>query len=553
MGVIDAYRRVLRNGPLSRLLLGEFVSSIGDWLYLVALLVIIWDLSNDPVVLGIVGAARILPYIFLSIPAGIVADRFDRRLVLLTTDIIRGVLMVVIAGVILAGLPVILVVILAIIATCFSAFFSPAIGAYLPSLVNDESELGPANSAWSSLDNLAFFIGPALAAVILGIFNSIAFAILLDAVTFAFVAVILWRLPAGRPRTATEPKSEPGAPPSSGRQKLADAYRPIRRPLSGLIVLNLATGFVFGGLGVMTVILATDIYQTGEAGTGLLNSAIGVGGVVGALIAGALVLRRRLGPPLIVGALLMMIGLIALGDVNSFGVAMGAIALASGASLLLEIISTTLLQRIVPDELRGRTIGIMETVAIAAYSVGAFVMPVFGASNPAVVLTASGVIVTVAGVVCVVLLGRYAVQALDVPAAVRRIADVDLFGGLPPANLESAMRAATVRDVAAGTIIIRQGDEADFFYVIDQGRVEVTQAAGDGAKPRVLRQMGAGEVFGEIGLLSGIPRTATVTALTTAKLAVLDKEAFLELVSSGSGLTYRLLDLHRGGVQAAEG
>jgi len=129
MGVIDAYRRVLRNGPLTRLLLGEFVSSIGDWLYLVALLVVIWDISNDPVVLGIVGAARILPYIVLSIPAGIVADRFDRRLVLLTTDVIRGVIMLLIAAVVIAGLPVILVVVLAVIATCFSAFFSPAIGA----------------------------------------------------------------------------------------------------------------------------------------------------------------------------------------------------------------------------------------------------------------------------------------------------------------------------------------------------------------------------------------------------------------------------------------
>src|SRR6476469_147096 len=168
MGVIDAYRRVLRNGPLSRLLLGEFVSSIGDCLYLVALLVIIWDLSNDPVVLGIVGAARILPYILLSIPAGIVADRYDRRLVLLTADAVRAVLMVAIAGVVLAGLPVIIVVLLSVIATCFSAFFSPAIGAYLPALVKDESELGPANSEWSSLDNLAFFIGPALGAVILG-------------------------------------------------------------------------------------------------------------------------------------------------------------------------------------------------------------------------------------------------------------------------------------------------------------------------------------------------------------------------------------------------
>src|SRR5664279_2124821 len=169
MGVIDAYRRLLRSGPLARLLFGEFISSIGDWLYLVALLVVIWDISKDPLVLGIVGAARILPYILLSIPAGIVADRFDRRLVLMTADIARGLIMLVIAAVLFAGGPIWIVVVLAVIATCFSAFFAPAIGAYLPSLVSDESELGPANSAWSSLDNLAFFIGPAFGAILLAI------------------------------------------------------------------------------------------------------------------------------------------------------------------------------------------------------------------------------------------------------------------------------------------------------------------------------------------------------------------------------------------------
>jgi MFS family permease len=88
---------VLTNGPLARLLVGEFVSSIGDWLYLVAMLVLIWNEASDPVVLGIIGAARVVPYIVLSVPAGIVADRFDRRLVLMTTDIIRGIIMVLIA------------------------------------------------------------------------------------------------------------------------------------------------------------------------------------------------------------------------------------------------------------------------------------------------------------------------------------------------------------------------------------------------------------------------------------------------------------------------
>jgi MFS family permease len=552
--VIDAYRRVLRNGPLTRLLIGEFVSSIGDWLYLVALLVVIWDLTNDPLVLGIVGAARILPYIVLSIPAGIVADRVDRRLVLLVTDVIRGVIMLAIAGVVFAGLPVYLVVVLAVIATCFSAFFSPAIGAYLPSLVKDESELGPANSAWSSLDNLAFFIGPAFGAILLGI-GGLGIAFLINALTFGVVALVLLRLPPGRPAKSVTPASEePGATETAPAPAAARVtYRSIMRPLSGLAVLNIATGFVFGGLGVLTVVLALDVFDVGEAGTGLLNSAIGVGGVVGALVAGALVLRRRLGPPLVVGAALMMVGLIVLGQVQLFTVALIAIALAAGSSLLLEIVSTTLLQRIVPDEIRGRTIGLMETTSVTAYSAGSFVLPVFGASQPALVLSASGVIMFGAGILSVVLLGRYAVQEPAVAPPIRRLAQVGLFAGLPPGRLETAMRAATVRDEKRGTVIITQGDEADYFYVVDAGRVRVTQRQPGSSSDVVLREMGEGEVFGEIGLLTRVPRTATVAAMTDVRLVALDKDSFLELVSSGPGLTYSLLDLHRGGIQPAEG
>jgi len=548
MGVIDAYRRVLRNGPLTRLLVGEFVSSIGDWLYLVALLVIIWTLSNDPLVLGIVGAARVLPYVVLSIPAGIVADRFDRRLILLTTDIIRGLLMLVIAGLVLANAPVILVVILAIVATCFATFFSPAIGAYLPTLVKDESELGPANSAWSSLDNLAFFVGPAIGALLLGL-GSLPLAFILNAATFGVVAVVLLGLPAGRP---IPPAAEEEIAKARSAPAAVVDRRSYRRPLVGLTVLNVATGFVFGGLGVITVVLALDVFHAGDAGTGLLNSAIGVGGVVGALVAGALVLRRRLAPPLVLGALLLAGGLVVLGGVDAFAFALVAMAVASGGSLLLEIVSTTLLQRVVPDAVRGRTIGVMETISVLAYSAGSFVLPVVGADQPGMVMIGSAILIIAASLVAVVLLGEWAVVEPVIAPAARRIAQVDLFAGLPPARLEAAMRAATIRDVAPGTVIINQGDEADFFYVIDAGRVEVTQVPPGGGQSRVLRQMGAGEVFGEIGLLTGVPRTATVTAMTKVTLAALDKSAFLELVSSGPGLTYSLLDLHRGGIQPAE-
>src|SRR5918999_1826168 len=120
MGLFAAYWRLLANGPLTRLLVGEFVSSVGDWLYLVAILIVVYEEAQSPLLLGIVGAARVLPYLVLSVPAGIVADRFDRRLVLLVTDVARGLIMVVLMIVTAIGAPVIVVVILAIAATCFS-------------------------------------------------------------------------------------------------------------------------------------------------------------------------------------------------------------------------------------------------------------------------------------------------------------------------------------------------------------------------------------------------------------------------------------------------
>ncbi len=147
MDVLRTYRELLRNGPLARLLIGEFVSSIGDWLYLVALVVLVYRETEDPIILGIVGAVRMLPYIFLSIPAGIITDRFDRRYVLLVSDLARAWCMVVLAILVAIDGPLWAITVVAMLAACFSTFFYLVIGALLPSLVRDEREFGPANSA----------------------------------------------------------------------------------------------------------------------------------------------------------------------------------------------------------------------------------------------------------------------------------------------------------------------------------------------------------------------------------------------------------------------
>jgi MFS family permease len=522
-----------RNGALARLLAGEFVSGIGDWLYLVAVLVVVYADSNSPVLLGIVGAARILPYVLLSVPAGIVADRFDRRLVLLVTDVARGILMVVLALFVIVGAPTIAIIAIAILAACFSTFFGPTIAAYLPDLVS-EDDLGPANSAWATLDNVGFIIGPALAGLLLATGN-LAVAFLLNAATFAVIAVVLWRLPVSRSRADAEASDQPAVTPE--RQ----AWRDLAGPLAGPFILDSANSLVSGGIGVLTVVLALDVLGAGEAGTGYLNAATGVGGVVAGIAGGAL-LARRLSVPLLMGGIAGAIGLVWLAIAGNIVVAMLAMGVAVAGLLLLDVVNTTLIQRMVPDALRGRAMGLLQTTSAIMYSLGSLVIPLAAHAFGVGYVLVGCAVVSSAGVVVALVLdaGRAAPPPLDPARA--RLLEHPIFAGLPASRLETAARRMEAVPVSAGTMVIHQGDVADRFYLVADGAFRVTQ----GKRNRHLRDLGPGDVFGEIGLLRGTARTATVTATSDGELLALNAEAFRDLVSAGPGLSTRLLDLYRG-------
>ena len=593
MSALRAYRSLLRNGPLARLLAGEFVSGIGDWLYLVALLIVVYQHSEDVLLLGIVGAARVLPYVLLSVPAGIAADRFDRRLILIVTDTARAVIMLGIAWLVATNGPVEAIVGLAIFATCFSTFFGPTIGAYLPTLVRDERELGPANSAWASLDNLAFVVGPVLAGVLVAA-GGLTLAFVLNAISFLLVDVILWRLPSSigatqaegpdaatatataagttatgaatataaattgadpllaDPAPAAIPASATAVPSSSAGPAPSKATTDVHLSvLVGLGVMDVIGSFVFGGVGVLTVFLAVNTYGSGDAGTGYLNGAIGVGGLAGALISGALVLRPNLGPILVAGSIAAGIGLVGLGFVRDLTPALVALTVAAAGSLLLEVTSTTIFQRTVPDRIRGRALGAMATASSLAYAAGSFLVPVLAdAIGVTPVLTVAGIAVTVAAVGGRVLVGGAVARPVSpYEATLARMTALPLFAGVSAARLETALRHVLPRPIAPGDVVIRQGDPADRFYVIDSGRVRVTQTA-PGSGERVLREMGPDEVFGEIGLMRSSPRTATVTAIEAGLLLALERDDFLDLVAADARLGSRLLDLHRGSTSA---
>lgn len=551
MGSLASYRRVFANPALARLFIGEFVSSIGDWLYLVALFVVVYKSGASPLVLGIVGAARIVPYIVLSVPAGIAADRYDRRLILITTDLARGLIMFGLTALALVEGSILAIVVLSLVAACFSAFFSPAIGSLIPNLVRDEQELGPANAAWSSLDNLAFIIGPAVAAILIGLGN-IPIAFFLNGVTFLVVAAVLWRLPKVERRQEPARVADTGEPvPAETAPSFREAVRPAMRSLSGLGIINLVDGFVSGGLAVLTVVIAFEVLGTGDAGTGWLNAAIGLGGLIGALLAGPITMGRRLEVPLAVGGVTLGVGVILVGQSSVLLAALAAMAVATAGMLLLEVVATTIFQREVPDSIRGRGIGAMDTLTVSAYALGAFLAPVLAAAlDPVVVLLAFGVLMVGATVVGTLLVGQSSAATAD-PAADRFIG-LAMFAGLAPASLEQAARHLERRRVPAGEVVVRQGDPADRFYFIVDGGFEVTQVKDPGGAPRFLRSLGPDDGFGEIGLLGRTPRTATVAASTDGTVLSLDGERFLALVGSGPGLSSRLLDVHRGALTGSD-
>ena len=194
--------------------------------------------------------------------------------------------------------PVAVLVLLAVLATCSSTFFYPAIGAYIPNLVRDERELGPANSLWATLDNLGYIIGPALGGILVAVGGAV-FAFLANAATFLVIVAVLWRLPPSSNVAAAAPAAERGAGRRPGRRRAdpapgAGARRPAAEPgaagrgrrspriplapIGGLLLVAAVLYAFDGGLGILTVVLATDVLGAGEAATGFLTAAVGVGG-----------------------------------------------------------------------------------------------------------------------------------------------------------------------------------------------------------------------------------------------------------------------------------
>jgi len=159
-------RSALRYPDFRWLLSALAVSQIGDWLYNLALVVLVYDRTHSALWAGVTTAARVVPVVVLGPLGGVLADRFDRRRIMIMCDLARMGLMVLLAAVAAFQLPIVLAPVIAAAATAAAAPYIPCVAAVTPHVVED-TDLPGANAARSAVTGAGIVLGPALGGVLL--------------------------------------------------------------------------------------------------------------------------------------------------------------------------------------------------------------------------------------------------------------------------------------------------------------------------------------------------------------------------------------------------
>ena len=358
----------LRYPRFRRLLASLAVSQAGDWLYNLALLSFVYERTHSSTWLGITTAARVLPIVVCGPLGGVVADRYDRRRIMLASDAIRLVLMLGLAVVAAAGLPVVLAPIIAALATAAASAYIPCVAATTPRLV-DDADLPAANALRSTIGQVCIVAGPGFGALLLLLGPpSLAFAI--NAATFALSAVAVASIPAG---PVFAPGGEREEAPNVLRELREGARALLNQPVAmRLVGADVVCSAVYGAETVLLLLLSREL-GLGDHGYGYLLASFGLGGVLGAGVAGRAAAGER-GRTVLVGALAVLAASTAL-LADPFGVG-GALALGvlSGAGcIVVEVLADTGLQRTLAPDVFARAYGFALPAALAGIVAGSLI------------------------------------------------------------------------------------------------------------------------------------------------------------------------------------
>jgi MFS family permease len=514
-----AFTAVFTNRNLRRVQI-SWAGTVGAyWMFIITLAFYAYE-RGGPAAVGLVGLLRLLPAFFATPFAAMLGDRYRRERVIAAINLARTLTIAAAAIAAFVDAPEAVVYGLASLVGLLQSAFRPTQAALLPLLARTPEELTAANLVLTTVESVGLFVGPALGGLLLAVMRTDS-VFALTAAVFLVASLALVGIRADR---AAEPVSLRGSFLNEAfagfRTVLGDAQLRVVIGLYGFQTLGA------GALNVLVVVLALEVLDLGEAGIGYLNSAIGVGGLLGGVAAVALVARPRIASGFGLGLALAGAPVALIAVLEQTALVLILLGFVGLGITIVDVAGLTILQRAAPDEVLSRVMGVVQSVFVGTLALGAILAPalieIIGNRGA---LVASGALLPL-----VALLAWPRLRGLDeslaaAPPHTDLLRRVPIFRPLPPATIEQLARELRPVRARAGEKIIRQGEPGDSFYILVDGEVDV-QVDGRAAKP-----LGAGEFFGEIALLRDVPRTATVTARTDVDLLALDRDEFITAVT----------------------
>lgn len=396
-------------------LAGQAASLGGDGLAVLAVPLLVLQLTGSPVMAALASAPRTVGYLIAGLPAGPLVDRADPWRVLIAADIVRLVVFLVLScTVMIRACPVGLILGLACVAGVAGVFFETALAVAVRDVYADH-DLLRANSFLETCGQMSVVMGPA-AVGFLAAGVGIGPALLVDAATFAISLVTLRRILRRMPRTGTAfatARLSPGPPAlrAIGAEFRAGLrYMRSSALVAGIAVLQAVTTFA---LAVETLIpyFARNELHASTALVGVSMAGGGIGGTLGALGASMIAARCRPVPLCLAGVLTLTAALAFLGVAPNILWFTAAHAVLMGASMLVVVVVRTLRQRVVPRAMLGRVTSTVRSMVLAAGAAGtvlAGLLTQLDGNNPRpVFLGAAGFIALSTPLVRLVVLGRH--------------------------------------------------------------------------------------------------------------------------------------------------
>jgi MFS family permease len=541
LGVKVSPTAVFRKRDFVLMWVAQLVSTAGSSLTDLAAAIYVFDKTGSALLVGVTLMATAVPSLIVGLLAGVFVDRYDRRLVMIGSNLAQAVVVASIPF--LLGVDVSLLFVAILVNAGVKQFFDPAYESLIPEIASDE-ELTAANAFLQIASFGSTAIGFAGAGLLASIDIRLAFWI--DALTFLFSAGCIFLLSV-RIKIEVEEETSVGVVIANLRTGISTIVgTPMIR---SLFLLGAPVFFAFGLWNVLLLPMAIRVLGATEFEYGIQEGLTSVGFVVGSLFMARYADRLQTGLWVFVGCAGMGVAGVFYALSPTIWIAIVWVIVSGFFNSPSAVARQTLLQRNTPRELRGRVFSalfVMRDIIFLAGMAGAGLADLISVRE---LLIFASVIVGVVGVVALFApgIGRPAAEWRRAASALRAApprAAADVAAGRPATTADfdrlvgrlatfsrlgdpqraTFLRGAVVREVPEDTRVVSHGDHAAAAYFILDGEA----AAGipePGGGYRGLSTMGAGDFFGEIAALTGSARTADVVATVPNTLLEVQADA----------------------------